>query len=295
MLCAKRQLNGEVAIAYSESKANAPFLCPECNEEVVLRSGRVRVNHFAHRIPQNCHNGTGESDVHRRCKMEIYEALLRTPGVTNVELERPLDTNRPDISAYINGIPVAIEVQISALSMESIIRRTAEYSRKGIYVLWLAQWTPYLDGVRYSPRLWEKWIHAAYFGRIYYWLEGLKVASYHFDPYFKNIPESSWYSDRGEQMSSRGYSRRSKRYRSPVRKRILSLVEDFLPKDREWWKGSDFVIPTSKLFMERISHGAHSKRIIRENVRNPFCNSECILPVLCHTTNDPFRLEDIRI
>jgi len=153
--------------------------------------------------------------------MEIYEALLRAPNVTKVALERPLESNRPDISAYINCVPVAIEVQISALSMESIIRRTAEYSRKGIYVLWLAQWTPYVDGLRYSPRLWEKWLHAAYFGRVYYWIEELKVASYHFDPYFKNIPESSWYSEHGEQMSSRAYSRRSKGTAPPFVREFL--------------------------------------------------------------------------
>jgi hypothetical protein len=55
-----------------------------------------------------------------------------------------------------------------------------EYARKGIYVLWLLQWTPTLNARRYTPRLWEKWIHAAYFGRMYYWIEGLTVASYHF-------------------------------------------------------------------------------------------------------------------
>jgi competence protein CoiA len=182
--------------------------------------------------------------------MAIYEALLREPGVTKAALERPLQTNRPDVSAYINGTPVAIEVQISALSMETIIRRTAEYARKGIYVLWLAQWTPYLDGIRYSPRLWEKWIHAAYFGRVYYWIEGLTVASYHFDPYFKRVAKSSWYSEDGEKKSAGGYSRKSKRHRSPVRGAVFNFAKDFVPKERKWWTGNDFVVPTAKLFMQ---------------------------------------------
>jgi len=121
--------------------------------------------------------------------MAIYEALLKEPNVKKVALERSLKTCRPDVSAYINGVPVAIEVQISTLTMETIIRRTTEYARKGIYVLWLLQWTPYLDGTRYSPRLWEKWIHATYFGRVYYWIEGLKIVSYHFDPYLKHVPK----------------------------------------------------------------------------------------------------------
>ena len=69
--------------------------------------------------------------------MEIYQALLRQPGVKDVALERPLTSVRPDVSATIHGVPVAIEVQISALSMDTIIHRTQEYARKGIYVLWL--------------------------------------------------------------------------------------------------------------------------------------------------------------
>ena len=99
--------------------------------------------------------------------MEIFLALQKEPHVRNVMLERPLGTNRADVSEEINGVPVAIEVQISSFSLETIAQRTVEYARKGIFVLWLLQWTPKLDAKRYTPRLWEKWIHSAYFGRVY--------------------------------------------------------------------------------------------------------------------------------
>jgi hypothetical protein len=82
------------------------------------------------------------------------------------------------------------------------MRRTIEYAQKGIYVLWLLQWTPALDGRRYAPTLWEKWIHALYFGQVYYWVEGLTVASYRFDPYFKTIQKTSWYSNDGEKRTA---------------------------------------------------------------------------------------------
>jgi len=48
------------------------------------------------------------------------------------------------------------------------------------------QWTPEFDGKRYSPRLWEKWLHALYFGRVYYWMK-VSVVSYHFDPNYKTV------------------------------------------------------------------------------------------------------------
>ena len=166
MLSARRKSDGQTVNAYFESKLNGPFVCLQCNEEVILKTGRNRVNHFAHANPLACKFASGESDEHRRCKIEIYEALLKQPNVRSAALERPLGENRPDVSAIINGIPVAIEVQLSSLSIDTIMRRTIDYFRKGIHVLWLLQWTPNLDDNRYAPRPWENWIHACYFGRV---------------------------------------------------------------------------------------------------------------------------------
>jgi competence protein CoiA len=183
--------------------------------------------------------------------MEIFQALRKEPNAHSVMLERPLGTNRPDVSAYINGVPVAIEVQISSLSLETIMQRTIEYARKGIYVLWLLQWTPALDARRYNPRQWEKWIHAAYFGRVYYWIEGLTAVSYHFDPHFKSVPKKSWYSPKGKKMTGGGYSQRSTRYRTPVRGRTFNLATDFGPRNRDWWEGENITIPAAKLYVDR--------------------------------------------
>ena len=155
MLFAKRKSDGQTVTAYMESKSNAPFVCLECNEEVVLKTGRFRVNHFAHANPIACKFAEGESETHRRCKIEIYLALKKAAGVEDLALERALGEVRPDVSARINGVPVAIEVQISSLSIETIMRRTIDYYRKGICVLWLLQWTPKLDAPRYTPKHWE--------------------------------------------------------------------------------------------------------------------------------------------
>src|SRR5437870_2552264 len=133
MLSAKRKSDGKTVTAYLESKSHAPFACLLCNEEVILKTGRLRVNHFAHANPIACKFAIGESEPHRRCKMEIFEALQRQPGVSRAALERPLGIVRPDVSAYVNGVAVAIEVQISSLSPETIAQRTREYAIKGIY------------------------------------------------------------------------------------------------------------------------------------------------------------------
>ena len=95
----------------------------------------------------------------------------------------------------------------------------------------------------------EKWIHAAYFGRVYYWLQGLSVVSYHFDPNFKSVPKTSWYSKNGEKITGGGYSRKSKRYRTPVREETFNLETDFSPKERYWWEGNGLKVPDAKLYM----------------------------------------------
>ena len=89
MLSAKRKTTGEPITAYLASQRHGPFICPDCNEEVILKMGRKTVNHFAHANPIACKFATGESDEHRQCKMEIFRALQAMPGVRNVELERP--------------------------------------------------------------------------------------------------------------------------------------------------------------------------------------------------------------
>jgi competence protein CoiA len=168
-------------------------------------------------------------------------------------MERPCGMNRPDVSATIRGVPVAIEIQISSLSVETIMSRTIEYYRKGMYVLWLLQWTPKLDGKCYVPAVWERWIHTAYYGRVYYWLKGLDVVSYCFEPSLKSVPRKTWYDKNGRKMTVGGYSRRLKRQRTAIRGEILNITYDFVPKDRSWWEGNGVKVPDAKIFIADVT------------------------------------------
>jgi len=237
--------------AYFARKDAGPFFCLTCGDEVILRTGNSRLQHFAHVNPFACRLAQSESDDHLRCKLEIFHELSQIPGVTRVALERPLGTVRPDVSAYIHGVPVAIEVQISSLSIETIMQRTIEYHRKGIFVLWLMVWTPELDQPRYAPNQWERWLHAAYFGRVYYWRGGLNVVSYHFEPCFRKIEQKTWFGPGGKKVQGGGFSVRSKRYRTAVRGKGFNIERDFRPRERTWWEGNGIKVPDAKLFMER--------------------------------------------
>ncbi len=137
---------GEVLAAEVEPQ-DGPFHCPECAEPVILKQGRVKVAHFAHYPGVDCtyaSTSEGESEEHLRAKQEIFQALLQVPGVRDVRLERSLQGVRPDVSCQINGEMVAIEVQLSRLSIGAIESRTRAYAARQIAVLWTP---PMPDGV----------------------------------------------------------------------------------------------------------------------------------------------------
>jgi competence protein CoiA len=211
MLCAQNQ-GGDV-LASQVTKEDGPFTCPMCNKGVLVKKGRVKIHHFAHIPPSSCAYGIGESETHRQAKLDIYEALLRHPEVTNLKLEHPLGDVRPDISFSLRNTPVAVEVQVSTLDLDTIDRRTKSYANKGISLLWVSPYQGTLQaGKQYSPTLWEKYLHALYFGRLYYWLEGETLLPVRFDDFKIHVQETSWYDSDGNACYAGGYDRYSKRY-----------------------------------------------------------------------------------
>ncbi len=250
MLTAIRASDNSLVRAAHQTKAHGPFLCPDCRAEVSLNRGTITVPHFSHRGVRGCRNAAGETSAHRKSKLAIYEALLAHPEVSGVELERPFGTVRADVFTLIRGLPVAIEVQISTLSPEAIAYRTAEYARKGIYVLWLLQWTGALEAYRYSPRRFERWLHAAYFGRVYYWESGLTVIPYQFRDKHTHVPRQVWKDSRGRTHRAGGYDHTSKRFKIAVRGRTLDIVRDFVGVDRAPWRSKTIAVPEAKVYLD---------------------------------------------
>ncbi len=185
-------LNNGYVLAMEAHKDDGPFHCPQCEEELILKQGRVKIAHFAHLPNSVCsYAGTPESAEHSNVKLEIYEALKSQPEVSKLQVERYLKEVRPDISFCFENTYIAIEVQISPLSLDELVRRTTAYTQKNIYVLW----TPILPmdvfSGRYAPKEWERNMHALYDGIVYYWLSGLKVVPVEFEEYMLS---PSWYS-----------------------------------------------------------------------------------------------------
>lgn len=238
MLCAIRQRDGQKVAARNQQRSDGPFSCPLCVEETILKNGTMKVHHFAHKPPITCEYGKGETERHRECKLTIYEGLRRHRRFRDVEVERSMGTVRPDVSGFMRGIPFAIEVQISALTRDQIVYRTSEYAKQGIYVLWLALYQAALEENRYNPRAWERWVHAAYFGRIYYWVQGLQTIRI----------TGRMHRVRWSPVATRNCSSDSGLRRGEA---LLALADSFLPRHRAVeWRSKRLVVPESRLLID---------------------------------------------
>jgi competence protein CoiA len=227
------------------------YVCGFCEKDVVLKQGSIRISHFAHRA-DCCEYGSGESERHREAKLDIYNSLCSL-GWKSCELEKKIGNIRPDIYLCSHkGCEVGIELQISTMTIDDVIARTSRYAQLGIHVLWM----PLIDDFlahkdRYAPKVWEKWLHSLYFGRVYYWVEGKVTKPIHFGKYDLSIPYSEWYETGGELASTGGYDKRSKRYRTPCAGDYAEFPKDFLPVDRGEWRGGDIYIPQVGIILDR--------------------------------------------
>ncbi|GJL48141.1 hypothetical protein TUM17580_42000 [Citrobacter farmeri] len=233
--------HGLIVFAARAQKADAPFNCPECGKEVTLKKGVVMTHHFAHKPPVTCYYGAGESELHRKAKLEIFESLQGNGFVTEVELEKSFGDVRADVFAIIKGTPVAIEVQRSTLTPIQIYQRTASYFQKGIYVLWLGLPDKRHNEDRFIPKWWEKWIHAAYFGQAFYWYAREFVTPVKFGTATTYVEATDW---------GGGYTRTLKRYKVPHKGKAVSIVDAFGPKIGAAWSGSTFSLPDRRIFTQ---------------------------------------------
>lgn len=259
MLAATNEAGGK-SLAWQTEKKDGPFVCPGCLREAIIRKGKKRQHHFAHKQNWGCTYGLGESQIHYQCKREIYEALLEHPECTFCEMEKRLEGVRPDIFATVRGTDIAIEVQKTIISPEEVERRSRVYTSLGIYVFWFIPETiKILDEYIYDhicrPKQLERALHDMYMFRVYYWAGGLEFYLNHFRDVDRYIPITTIFSKNGEDMSVGGHyeTYKSLKQVNQAPKGKYNLVDDFGPvtwgltniwKDFEpyWWERGEFTL-----------------------------------------------------
>lgn len=238
--------------AEARARQSGPlYVCPHCYEAVILKRGRIVIPHFAHKPTLSCYFGHPETRAHLAAKQAIYDCLVNSPNVSNVEMEHDFGISVADVFATLNGCQVAIEIQQSGLNVETLRQRTLNYATMNVYVLWAALW---MGGAEtYKPRAWERWLHAAYFGRVYYWINTEIFLPVHFGKVRQFVEYSNWHDQDGEAQEAGGYWKTLKRDFHWQPGRTLRLTKDFRAMQRSLFCGGDIEIPECKLFADKTN------------------------------------------
>ncbi|MFA5018930.1 MAG: competence protein CoiA family protein [Methylobacter sp.] len=227
--------------ASSAKKRDGPFYCKACLSDAVIRKCTEKRDHFAHKAKLSPIVPKGKGKLHGNCQDTLCELLAeRFPG-GKWETERTIPKNdalsvpelRPDISGRINNTRVAIEVQVSSLTVNKIVARTEAYAKRDISLLWIVPLTEELGNKPIRPRQYERYLHSIYYGRVYYWWDGLGLTlmPVHFGVAKRYIEIAEWY-ENNELVQVGGYEKPYKTIKTPLYGPELSITDDFVPQSR---------------------------------------------------------------
>jgi competence CoiA-like predicted nuclease len=118
------------------------FICPTCSNDVELKIGTVITAHFAHKKLTGCTmKGEAETQYHMKGKIDLFEWLQKQSTLTDadIQLEPYISTikQRPDI-LFLNGDKsVPIEFQCSTIDSNLLKKRSLQYQKLDMRVLWI--------------------------------------------------------------------------------------------------------------------------------------------------------------
>lgn len=254
---------GEKCFAETSTKEQGPFYCQECFSDVVLRKCSEKKDHFAHTANLSPIGGEGRSILHKKCQEAICSELSIAFPNGDWKCERNIKENkkrgtpqlRPDISGRLEKIPLVIEVQASSLTINEIIRRTIGYTKWNVPVLWVVPLTRAIDGSPFKPRLFERYLHSMYYGRVYYWWNGLgkKVQPVHFGIASRTIEYKEFYDKNGCFQQTGGYKKPYKLLKEPIFGEKLDISKDFKAEQRPQFCPDNLrkVVPKCRIWVDK--------------------------------------------
>jgi len=243
------------------TKEDGPFYCPKCNSKAIVRKCAEKEDHFAHKTRLSPVLTKKDQSLHTVCKDSICDYLSKQYPNGNWATERPIPESKrlgttmivPDISGRINNIPVAIEVQKTAYTLNKIKEKTEIYNKWGIYVLWIVPLREELGDKDFRPRLYEKYLHAMYFGRAYYWIptKPNRLLPVHFSYSCRYIQPTSFYED-GDEKSFGGFFLTYKTIKKPISVGYIDIATELKKTERPIFKNNKWEeeIPACKIMMD---------------------------------------------
>jgi competence protein CoiA len=246
------------------SAKNGPtYTCPNCGEDVILKQGRIRIHHFAHKRLSDCSWAKGETREHLLAKTVVRDAFRARSFQTEFEAEvlsGEGDRRADVLLTYASGARVAIEVQHTSIYYDAIERRTRAYIAAGVPVIWVGILSKEMreNAITVSSGLhikqhvirpWQKWARAYYFKNLWFIDPDEKTLwRGEFSDFQSEVPLASWYNEFGEEQTAGGYSRISKKWKTlelhgPT---LLSDVEISF-SSRKAWESKTFSLPKGRL------------------------------------------------
>ena len=104
------------------------------------------------------------------------------------------------------------------------------------------------------PKEWEKYFHAMYYGRLYYWQNGLLATPYHFNTFQIYVEEREWYDEYGDEQYAGGYYKDARALKSPIKcpRNQINIVNDFSPRRRDQFSSKNWSIPSCNIWMDSL-------------------------------------------
>lgn len=137
--------------------------------------------HYAHVRGADACPAVGETEAHMEMKLRIYQALKRRSWIRSCDLEVPLQSigrersRRADVWAMTDSGTIAIECQVSPLTIEEIEWNVANYTARNVFCLYVVHRSVFGSTIGTAGKVttarvprWVQWLHdVAYKGRVY--------------------------------------------------------------------------------------------------------------------------------
>ncbi|WP_430410836.1 hypothetical protein [Kordia sp.] len=142
---------------------------------------------------------------------------------------------------------------------------------RGGYILWIVPLEEKLGAEDFRPRLFERYLHTMYYGRVYYWTKGKGtiLTPVHFGTAERYIEESNWFEADGTERSEGGYFKPYLRVKKPIYCQEVDLI-NFIADDRDEFEveNEKLSIQKCKIFRDKLNSWWKEKKQPANNNSN---------------------------
>lgn len=126
--------NGKLVLASEELKGKQ-FVCPGCEQPVILKRGQLKIAHFAHKKNGCTALAENESQLHLEGKLALYSIAQKYDVKTQLETHFTEIKQRADV--FLPTLKIVIEYQCSPIDQNQLLERTHGYHKLDYQVVWV--------------------------------------------------------------------------------------------------------------------------------------------------------------